>query len=83
MPILQEQKSAIYAYINSLAACDFALPAQKIPARRRVKSFLVCLLFFTLAALETYSLGYLPDCKLPRCVRFRLAGRKNPGAQAD
>jgi len=55
------------------------------------------LLFFTLAALKSYSLGYaqdvqyadfagakighLPDCKLPRCVRFRLASVKNTGAQ--
>jgi hypothetical protein len=54
--------------------------------------------FFTLAALEAYSLGYaqdvlyadfagakigyLPVCKCPRCVRFRLASVKNPGAQA-
>lgn len=39
MPILQEQKSVIYRIVNSLAACDFALPAQKIPARKQIKSF--------------------------------------------
>jgi hypothetical protein len=39
MPILQEQKSVIYRIVNSLAACDFALPAQKIPARKQSKSF--------------------------------------------
>jgi len=47
------------------------------------------LVFFPLAALDAYSLGYLPDslgylpvCKRPRCVRIRLASEKNPGAQA-
>jgi len=40
------------------------------------------LVFFPLAALDAYSLGYLPVCKRPRCVRIRLAGEKNPGAQA-
>ncbi|MCP4391944.1 MAG: hypothetical protein GY802_26860 [Gammaproteobacteria bacterium] len=56
------------------------------------------MLFFPLAALEMYSLGYaqevqyadfagakighLPGCKRPRCVHSRLASAKNPGAQA-
>ena len=31
MPILQEQKSAIYAYINSFAACVLSLAREKNP----------------------------------------------------
>ena len=40
MPILQEQKSASYRFVNSLAARTFALPAGKIPAHLPVKSLL-------------------------------------------
>ncbi len=31
MPILQEQKSAVYAHINSFAACALSLAQEKNP----------------------------------------------------
>jgi len=77
-------RSVIYRYVNALAACASALPAKKIPARRHAKSFkmLEDIRGLWESALDAYSLGYLPVCKRPRCVRIRLAGEKNPGAQA-